>query len=68
MVPVSTEPDEFFAASQQRRLRELLDLRDALSSGEEMPTAQKCELADLITKELDGSARRAAATADKLGM
>ena len=63
------KPDEFFSASQQRRLRELLDLRcEALSSGKEMSPAEKSELDDLIAMELEGSARRAAAMANEMGL
>ena len=59
------QPDEFFTAQQQTRLAELMQkLRDTEL---ELSVEEKSELENLINVELDGSAKRAAKIAEKLG-
>jgi hypothetical protein len=61
--------DVFFTASQQDRLQELLNIREKCElSGNAMVPSERSELESLIAQELDGTARRAAAMADELGL
>lgn len=61
-------PDEFFSASQQLRLQDLMQRwRAARDGGDSLTADEESELAALIQAELDASARRAAATAEVLG-
>lgn len=57
VVMLKREADEFFNATQQQRLGELMQLREA---GTLSPTDEQ-ELAGLIEAELDGARRRAGA-------
>jgi hypothetical protein len=60
-------PDEFFTASQQQRLAELLSQRRiALDAGRETDSGDNSELETLIDAELDGAARRSAAMLKEL--
>ena len=59
------QPDEFFTASQQKRLSELMQkLRKAQAEDREMNFKERAELEDLIDAELEGSARRAESLAE----
>lgn len=53
-------PDEFFTATQQNRLSELMHkLHDAQEGKQEFSIEEKAELEKLIEAELEGSGRRA---------
>lgn len=62
-------PDAFFTEVQQLRLQELLTRQNAMkASGAAMSADEQRELEDLVFAELDGSAGRAAAMADEMGL
>lgn len=53
------QPDEFFTASQQKRLAQLMKkLRQAEAENKEMNPKERAELESLIDAELEGSAKR----------
>ena len=59
------QPDEFFTAEQQNRLSELMQkLRDNNSN---ISAEEQSELEKLIDEELEGSGKRVAKIAEKLG-
>jgi uncharacterized FlgJ-related protein len=59
------QPDEFFTAEQQNRLTELMQKLKNNSS--EFSPEEQIELEKLVDEELEGSAKRAAKIAEKLG-
>ncbi len=62
------QPDEFFTAEQQNRLAQLMQkLRQTGAENRTMNPKEKTELESLIDAELEGSAKRTAKIADKLG-
>ncbi len=64
----SLRPDQFFDASQQRRLGELMaSLRQARADGTALPQSEQMELDRLIEAELYASASRSALLADEAG-
>jgi hypothetical protein len=64
----SLRPDQFFDASQQRRLEELMaSLRQARAVGSALPPNEQMELDELIEAELYASASRSAMLADEAG-
>lgn len=61
-------PDEFFTATQQARLSELMTKwRAARDAGEKLPADEQAELEALVEAQLEGSARRTEAMRAKLG-
>jgi hypothetical protein len=63
----SYEPDQFFTASQQERLTELMSIwRLARDSDIMLPAEQQLELDDLIEAELYATAERAKAVISKI--
>jgi hypothetical protein len=57
----SFRPDQFFAATQQQRLEQLMDRwRTARDHGIQLPAQEQAELESLIELELQASAQRAA--------
>lgn len=61
-------PDEFFTATQQAHLSELMTKwRAARDAGENLPAAEQAELEALVEAQLEGSARRTEAMMSKLG-
>lgn len=63
----SRRPDQFFTATQQARLRDLMERwRTLRDQGEVLPPDEQKELDALIEAELRASAVRAAAMADGL--
>ncbi|MBX7173721.1 MAG: hypothetical protein K1X72_22315 [Pyrinomonadaceae bacterium] len=59
------QPDEFFTAEQQRRLSELM--QKFKDNDSDFSAEEKKELEKLIDEELEGSAKRVAKIAEKLG-
>ena len=64
----SLRPDEFFTASQQARLKELLGKQRSArdGSGAALSTAEQSELEALVDAELEGAAARASAMVREL--
>ena len=61
-------PDRFFTAAQQQRLAELMERwRTARDRGQSLAVEEQGELDALAEEELNASAARAAALADRLG-
>ena len=61
-------PDQFFTASQQLRLQELMSRwREARDAGGVLPPSEQVELDSLVSAELDASSRRAEDVARGLG-
>ncbi len=68
VVVQSLRPDYYFSAAQQQRLEELMERwRTANDAGTPLPVGIQAELNDLVEKELQASADRAGALADKAG-
>lgn len=66
VVVQSLKPDQFFTASQQKRLGELMDkLHQARDQNLKLNSADQTELEQLIKAEIEGSARRADAIANE---
>jgi hypothetical protein len=62
------QPDEFFTAEQQKRLSDLMEKwRFARDNNLEFSAEEQSELEKLIDEELEGSGKRVAKIADKLG-
>jgi hypothetical protein len=59
------QPDEFFTAKQQQRLSELME--KLKNNNSNFSDEERSELEKLIDEELDGSAKRVAKIAEKLG-
>jgi hypothetical protein len=56
------QPDEFFTAEQQRRLKQLMrQWRLARDGGPALPPAEQAELEELVGAEVRGAGQRAAA-------
>ena len=64
----SQQPDEFFTAQQQERLRGLIARwRAAREAGCLLPPAELAELEALVDAEVQATGRRASALSDALG-
>ena len=64
----SQQPDEFFTAQQQERLRELMARwRAARDAGKSLLAAEQAELEALVEAELQAAGKRAAALSAALG-